>query len=143
MRSFFRFSPAVIACCINTVAAVTTFQPSGSPFKAPVTLAPGLAAHVLFSNLTSPRGIAFDSFQNLLVVERGFGVTAFSPVGSSGWQRQVVIENPDFTHGIQVDGTELYVSTAGQALVYSYDPEMASVSGSPRIAVNGLPADGG
>ncbi|EEB88093.1 hypothetical protein MPER_14274, partial [Moniliophthora perniciosa FA553] len=41
---------------------------------------PGLTAGVVFSNLTAPRGITFDSEGNLLVVERGFGVTALSAV---------------------------------------------------------------
>ncbi|KAJ7447269.1 hypothetical protein FB451DRAFT_1054541 [Mycena latifolia] len=84
-----------------------TFQADGAPFKSPVTTASGFSARVLFSNLTSPRGIALDGEENILVVERGFGVTAFSPT-NGGWERQVVVSNPNFMQGIQVAGHLLY-----------------------------------
>ncbi|KAG6832763.1 hypothetical protein H0H87_000416 [Tephrocybe sp. NHM501043] len=128
----------------NTGLVSAAFQPSGLPFKSPVTLANGFAAHVLFSNLTTPRGIAFDSEQNLLVVERGFGVTAFTRVTSpsSGFERTVVVQNPDVTHGILVVGKLLYVSTAVSVIAYPYDPSAKTV-GTPYVAVEGLPGDGG
>lgn len=60
-------------------------------FRSPVTVAPGLTAAPIFNNLTAPRGIALDSQQNLLVVERGLGVTAFtsSEPSCDGWLRTV------------------------------------------------------
>ncbi|KAF8147473.1 hypothetical protein B0H34DRAFT_739271 [Crassisporium funariophilum] len=131
--------------------ADATFQPLGVPFKAPVTVAPGFGAHVLFSNLTTPRGIVFDSLQNLLVVERGFGVTAFTPIntpdgagGGSGWSRTVVVQNVGLTQGIMVDGKALFVSTAGEVLVYLYDPRTKSINTNiPAYSVvTGIPADG-
>ncbi|KAL4267826.1 hypothetical protein AB1N83_001358 [Pleurotus pulmonarius] len=88
-----------------------TFQPLGAPFLSPVTTAPGFTAQVIFSNLTAPRGIAFDDKDNLLVVERGFGVTAFTKTtqgGTSGWERTVVINDAGFTHAIEVDGSSLF-----------------------------------
>ncbi|KAF8899269.1 hypothetical protein BD779DRAFT_1690909 [Infundibulicybe gibba] len=111
--------------------------PLGVPFRSPVTVAPNFAANVIFSNLTTPRGIAFDASQNLLVVERGFGVTAFTRVStpSAGWERKVV--------GIQVDGNKLYVSSATAALVYSYDAATKTVaSTTPYAIVDGIPGDG-
>ncbi|KAJ7146382.1 hypothetical protein C8R44DRAFT_864153 [Mycena epipterygia] len=117
-----------------------TFQADGVPFKSPITTAPGFSSRVLFSNLTSPRGITLDGEENILVVERGFGVTAFSPT-TGGWERQVVIANPNFTQGIQIDGDVLYVSTASDVLAYSYDALQKSV-GSPWVVVTGLPPDG-
>lgn len=130
-----------------TTAWAATVQPPGVPFRSPVTVATGFSAHVLFSNLTAPRGIAFDSNQNLLVVERGLGVTAFRPATSpsGGWERTVVVNNPSLTQGIQVDGTSLYVSTASDAIVYRYDPVTLSVDTtlSPYPVVTGLPPDGG
>jgi hypothetical protein len=121
--------------------AATTFQADGAPFKAPVTTAPGFSARVLFSNLTTPRGITRDAEENILVVERGFGVTAFSST-TGGWERQVVISNPNFTQGIQIDGDILYVSTAADVLLYHYDAVTKSV-GVPSVVVSGLPPDGG
>ncbi|KAF7307527.1 NHL repeat-containing protein [Mycena indigotica] len=105
-----------------------TVQPPGIPFKAPVTVATGFTARVLFSNLTTPRGITLDANQNVLVVERGLGVTAFSP--APRW-------------GIQVDDEgHLYVSTAGQVLVYSYDAGSKTVSGEACVVISGIPPDG-
>lgn len=131
----------------TALASASTFQPLGVPFNSPVTVAPGFSAHVVFSNLTAPRGITFDSHHNLLVVERGFGVTAFSRVASpsDGWERTVVVEHTGLTQGIQVDGTKLYVSTASQALLYTYDPAAKSVPAgvAPLVVVDGLPPDGG
>lgn len=140
----------VLATCLLLVASLhhcaaqtPTFQADGAPFKAPVTIAPGFSSRVLFSNLTTPRGITLDAEENILVVERGFGVTAFSPV-DGGWERTVVVSNPNFTQGIQIDGPLLYVSTASDVFVYTYDAVQKSVNSSvPRVLVTGLPPDGG
>lgn len=122
-----------------------TFQQLGAPFKAPVTVSQGFAAHVIFSNLTTPRGITIDSSQNILVIERGLGVTAFSRSPTLvGWDRTVVIQNTLLTQGIQVDGRKLYVSTAGDVLLYDYNPNSKSVSLSvPVTLITGIPPDGG
>lgn len=127
------------------LSASATFQPLGLPFKAPVVIAPGYSAQVLFSNLTTPRGITFDSNDNIIVVERGFGITAFTPTStpSSGWERSVVIQNSNFTQGIQIDGNKLYASTATEAWVFDYDSTSKSVSGSGQVIVNSFPAGGG
>ncbi|KAF8186845.1 soluble quino protein glucose/sorbosone dehydrogenase [Mycena galopus ATCC 62051] len=127
----------------NCYATLTTFQPSGVPFQSPVTTAPGFSSNVLFSNLTAPRGITLDERENILVVERGFGVTAFNPT-SGGWERTVVIINPNFTQGIQIDGDLLYVSTASDVLLYHYNSLNKSVSNNdtPDVLITGLPPDG-
>lgn len=140
----------LIAALVIASTVSATFQPPGVPFKSPVKVAPGFAAKVLFSNLTSPSGIAFDAKQNLLVVELGLGVTAFSqntistsPVG--GWERTIVVKNPNLSQGIQVDGNRLFVSTGKEVLVYQYDASTKSVNSAipPYPIVDGLPADGG
>ncbi|KAI0027750.1 soluble quino protein glucose/sorbosone dehydrogenase [Vararia minispora EC-137] len=128
---------------ITPTLAQTTFQPFGASFASPVTVAPSLSASVLFSGLSLPRGIAFDSQHNLLVVERGFGVTAFHPAANgTGILRTVVLSNPNFTQGIQVDGDKLYLSTANDALVYQYNASELAVSGEPAVLVTGFPAGG-
>lgn len=135
---------ALVLVALAALCAAT-FQPLGAPFLSPVATAPGFTAQVIFSNLTAPRGIAFDDNDNLLVVERGFGVTAFTKTtqgGTSGWERTVVINDPGFTHAIEVDGSSLFVSTASEVRLYNYDSTTKTVSGS-TIIVNGLPADGG
>ncbi|CAK5280790.1 unnamed protein product [Mycena citricolor] len=133
----------VLVLLLTPIAA--TFQPSGAPFRAPVTVAPGFSAQVLFSNLTLPRGIALDGDDNILVVERGLGVSVISPA-AGGWDRTLVIANPNFTQGIQLDADTdtLYVSTAAAVLAYQYDHARKSVGNStaPCDVILGLPADG-
>ena len=111
-----------------------------------MTVAPGLSASVVFSNLTNPQCIAVDSNQNILVVERGLGVTVFSSVTSPsvGWERTIVVQNENLTQGIQVDDGKLYVSTAGEVILYRYDVNTKTVSNDPPVVVvSGLPPDGG
>ncbi|KAJ8517821.1 hypothetical protein ONZ45_g5046 [Pleurotus djamor] len=141
--SFYLATLSSIGACFAQVG-LTTFQPLGAPFLSPVTTAPGFSAHVIFSNLTAPRGIAFDDKDNLLVVERGFGITAFKPAvqgGVSGWQRKVLIIGNEFTHAIAVEGSSLYLSTAGEVREYKYDSNTVT-AGAYRVVVTGLPADG-
>lgn len=125
----------------SAVLCQITFQPKGHPFKSPVTVGPNLKASVAFSNLTVPRGIAIDGRSNVLVVERGVGVTAFWSA-SAGWYRKVVVTNPGLTHGIVLDSNKLYVSTATDVYRYNYNPQTRSVIGSHTVVVNNLPGDG-
>ncbi|KXN90576.1 L-sorbosone dehydrogenase [Leucoagaricus sp. SymC.cos] len=129
---------------LPTAIALQLFQADGVAFESPITVAPGINASVIFSNLTSPRGVTVDSQQNILVVERGAGVSAFSRVNSpsSGWERTVVVNNDALTHGIQVDGEMLYVSTASDVLAYKYDSISKAAPAVPASVITGLPADG-
>ena len=147
-------SSAAMTPCLQLFLIVSALLVSASAqctphnsltFLSPVTVAHGLAATPIFHNLTTPRGITFDSNQNLLVVERGLGVTSFTSSDPScdGWLRTVVIANSGFTQGIQVHGSALYVSTSGQVLRYAYDASSRTVSGSPVVIVDGIPPDGG
>ncbi|KJA23706.1 hypothetical protein HYPSUDRAFT_66098 [Hypholoma sublateritium FD-334 SS-4] len=138
---------SILTLHLSAVPSVlATFQPLAVPFRSPVTVAAGLSASVIFSNLTTPRGITFDTEQNLLVVERGFGVTAFTPTTfpAPGWNRTVVIQNTGFTQGIQIDGDKLYVSTATTTFIYQYNALNRSIA--PNVApisiVTGIPGDG-
>jgi glucose/arabinose dehydrogenase len=135
-------APFWLALVAPTLAQ--TFQPFGAPFASPVTVTSGLDAQVLFSNLTAPRGIVFDADENLLVVERGFGVTAFSlAANETGILRTVVIANPNFTQGIQIDGDKLYLSTATDVQRYRYNATSRSVSGEGTVLVTDFPEGGG
>ncbi|KAI0348128.1 hypothetical protein BDW22DRAFT_1350278 [Trametopsis cervina] len=126
-------------------AANAQCTPHGSlAFRSPVTVAQGLSATPLSANLTTPRGITIDSLQNILVIERGVGVTAFTDQDTScdGWLRSIVVQNADLTQGIQVDGGSLYVSTAGEVLRYPYNPATRTSTGSPTTLISGIPPDG-
>ncbi|KAI0094531.1 hypothetical protein BDY19DRAFT_913248 [Irpex rosettiformis] len=119
--------------------------PQGSlSFRSPVTVAQGLSATVISANLTTPRGITIDSLGNILVIERGLGVTAFTDHDTTcdGWLRSVVVQNPSLTQGIQVHDNFLYVSTSGEVLRYTYNPEGRNISGPPVTLINNIPPDG-
>ena len=138
------FDTALLLLLILSVSAQTTFQPYGIPFASPVLATTGLSAHVLFSNLTTPRGIALIGNDTVLVAERGLGLTAFYPApNGTGTLRTVVLSNPNFTQGIQVHENHLYLSTAQEALVYSFDVERRAVVGSGKVLVTGFPQGGG
>lgn len=135
------FSSSLVFLCSALCAHATTFQPSGIPFKGTVTTPSGLSAFVVFSNLTTPRGIAFDELGNLLVVERGLGISVLTEV-QGGWERELVINNTDFTHGIVVDGGRIFASTATTIITHFWDPETRTLTDA-FPAVTGLPGDGG
>lgn len=140
---FSRFCYLALLCGL----ASAQFQPIGLPFKSPVTVAPGLAARVIYTNLTALGAIAFDTKQNLLAVELGVGVSAFTSVSSPspGWVRKVVIENSEASYGIEIDGARLYVSTGNNVLLYAYDASTKSIvpGSTPYPVIDGIPLDGG
>lgn len=120
--------------------------PHGSlAFRSLVSVTQGLDATVIAANLTTPRGITIDSLDNILVIERGLGVTAFTAHDSScdGWLRTIVVQNPNLTQGIQVNASSLYVSTSGEVLRYTYNAEGRNVSGTPVTLINNIPPNGG
>lgn len=140
-----RYTILSLAAC--AAVAHAQFQPIGLPFKSPVTVAAGLTARVIYTNLTALGAVAFDEKQNLLAVELGVGVSAFTATTapSPGWVRNIVVKNPGASYGIEVDGARLYVSTGKDVILYAYDASTkAVVSGStPYPVVDGIPADGG
>ena len=137
-------TPFVVAIFFTLVIAQCTPHDS-LIFQSPVSVARGLNATVIASNLTTPRGIAIDSSQNILVIERGLGITAFTENDPScdGWLRSIVVEDANLMQGIQVQGQYLYASSAAEVMRYAYNPDTRSVSGVPTILINGIPPNGG
>lgn len=135
----------LVATIFFTLIAAQCTPHNSLVFRSPVTTAQGLNAAVIAANLTTPRGIAIDSSQTILVIERGLGVTAFTEndLSCDGWLRSIVIEDAGLTQGIQVHGRSLYVSSSAEVQRYAYDPDSRTVSGEPTILINGIPPDGG
>jgi glucose/arabinose dehydrogenase len=122
------------------------FPSNSLSFRSPVTTAPGLSAVPIAHNLTTPRGLSIDAHGNVLVVERGLGVTAFAEgvSGCAGWLRTLVVNDSALTQGIQVVGNSLYVSTSAEVHRYKYIASSRTVvPGVPDVLVNGIPPDGG
>jgi glucose/arabinose dehydrogenase len=118
------------------------------PYPAPVT-ASGWASRLIAANLTRPRGLLFDASGNLLVLEQRVGIRrlAFADSGESCLQLDQdswVVQNVSLTHGIAFsnDGETLFASSAEDVLAWSYDSVTASISGEPRVVVNGMSTTG-
>ena len=144
------FSQSTIVLCFAATAvrvAAQCLPSSTAQFANLPTTALGPRAQLVFGNLSTPRGIAFDDADSLLVVERGVGVSAFVSRNDStckGFERSLVVNNSGLTHGIEIKGSELYVSTQLQVLLYQYNSQTRTVSdGVPKVIVVGLPSDGG
>lgn len=111
-------------------AALATAQSSCSStlsasYPAP-SVAEGYVARLVAQDLTSPRGIKFDSDGALLVVEEGVGVSALTPMGEDGdcmtlGNRKLVVDEPSLNHGIEMseDGKILYASSGETLYVWS------------------------
>jgi hypothetical protein len=69
------FSPFLIWASLST--AQTTCSTITPSYPAP-SVAPGFAARIVASGLMLPRGIIFDTAGNLLVIEQGRGVIAYT-----------------------------------------------------------------
>jgi hypothetical protein len=68
----------------------------------------GWVATAVLGSLTTPRGITLDSQGNLLVIERGKGLTGHR-LDSDGCvlSSRVIIEDENLNHGLDVNGNRL------------------------------------
>ncbi|KAG8710425.1 hypothetical protein FRC09_000142 [Ceratobasidium sp. 395] len=128
-------------------------------FKYPPKVASGLSCHVIASNLTMPRGQGFDNDGNLLVIERGVGLTSFTlrdDATCKGWERRVVISNLDLNHAVElgpgprrggVQYQYLYASSQENVFRWEYDPSRIAIVGNPvtltysMTNINPIPPD--
>ncbi|KAH7096096.1 soluble quino protein glucose dehydrogenase [Auriculariales sp. MPI-PUGE-AT-0066] len=93
--------------------------------------ADGLEAHGFASNLTTPRHLTFDNAGNLLVVESGKGITAFTlNEDGSAASRQALLSLTDLNTGIALseDGTTLFASSSNYAWSWDYDASTFTLS---------------
>lgn len=99
----------------------------------------GLSAHVIYNGLQKPRGIRVVG-DTLLVIDSGVGIVALRENQDgcdNGWTKSVVVQNRDLNHGIAVDGTSIYASTADNVFRYTWDPNTHAVTGNQTI-VSGM-----
>ena len=89
--------------------------------------------------LKDPRGITVDTEGNLLVIESGKGLTAFT-FGHDGCiaSSKVLIDNADLNHGITLtpDGKQLVVSSETTAWRYLYDAATQVLSNEEVVIKN-------
>ncbi|CEL57263.1 hypothetical protein RSOLAG1IB_08475 [Rhizoctonia solani AG-1 IB] len=112
---------------------------SSLSFAYPPTVANGLTAHVIYNNVTTPRGIRIDKEDNLLVVERLKGIISLTrrdDVTCAGWEKRTVITQSDLRHGIKIgpipgkmDMQYLYASSQERVYRWEYDAKDARIIG--------------
>ncbi|RFU36239.1 hypothetical protein B7463_g57, partial [Scytalidium lignicola] len=113
-------------------------------YPAPVS-SDGWQYQLVANNLTTPRGIAFDSNGGLLVVQQGHGIVhlQFTDGGSTcvGLAKKTyLINSTDLTHGIALsnDGNTLYASSWEAVYAWSYNAKDVTVSAENRTVINGM-----
>ncbi|CAE6437204.1 unnamed protein product [Rhizoctonia solani] len=143
----FSLSVALLGGALSAFAVPSTpgeCKPLSSlSFTYPPTIVDGLEAHVIFNNLTDPRGIRFDGQDNLLVMERLIGITALTQRNDStcvGWEKRTVVSQADLEHGIEIgpipgepDKQYLYGSSQESVFRWEYDPNNASIIGDHTV----------
>ena len=102
----------------------------------------GFAWDIIATNVSSPRGIIFDSRGRLLIVQAGTGIIALTLSNTSCsqiTQTTTVLQNSSLNHGIEfsVDGGTLYASSSENAWGWKYNADEASVS-NPQLIVSGM-----
>ncbi|KAF7196403.1 L-sorbosone dehydrogenase [Pseudocercospora fuligena] len=125
----------------STTQCSTTISAS---YAAP-SLAEGYVARIVASNLTSPRGIKFDSQGALLVVQEGVGISVHNIVDAgndclSVSNSKVIVEDDSLNHGIELseDGNTLYASNAESLYSWDYSAQNQATTSDSRTLVNGM-----
>ncbi|RYP10055.1 hypothetical protein DL764_000913 [Monosporascus ibericus] len=136
---------AALLCLPIAVAQDPNCENVLRPSYSPPVPGSGWTARLIATELTSPRGMLFDSNNNLLVVEQGAGIRrlSFADGGDTCLeltQMTWVLEDERLTHGIALsnDGGTLFFSTAEEVLASSYDAGSAALTGAQHIVVNNM-----
>ncbi|KAF2842549.1 soluble quino protein glucose dehydrogenase [Patellaria atrata CBS 101060] len=132
---------------LQVVAAQSACSTTLTPDYPAPSLASGYRAQLVANGLSSPRAITFDKNGNLLVIDQGKGVIAFSFDGDGTClsDRRTVVNDGSLNHGLQVsnDGKTLYASTSESVSAWNYDAEAREVRGDQRILVENMSNNGG
>ena len=125
--------------------AAASCSPTLTASHAAPSVADGYVARLVANNLTTPRGITFDSQDALLVVEQDSGITALTLVDAgkdcvSVGSRRTVINDTTLNHGITMsgDGTTLYASSPEAVYSWDYSPMHQSNTSAPRLLVGNM-----
>ncbi|KAK7032776.1 soluble quino protein glucose dehydrogenase [Favolaschia claudopus] len=125
-------SLAVSALAASAHGAWTTPQ---YPLNTPS----GWTANGFASNLTNPRGIAFDKRGHLLVVQSGVGIVAFTlnPDGSAASKR-TLLNNTLLNHAVALsnDGSILFASSSNTTWRWNYNAAALTLSNQKTIVTN-------
>lgn len=108
-------------------------------------MADGYVSRLVANNLTTPRGIKFDSHGALLVVEEGVGVSALTFNNASDGcislqNRKLVVDEPSLNHGLELSpaGDILYASSGETVWSWRYSAAMQANTSKPTALVTGM-----
>ncbi|KAK4547346.1 hypothetical protein LTR36_001002 [Oleoguttula mirabilis] len=130
-----------VAATQSSVASASCSSTLTASHAAP-SVADGYVARLVANNLTTPRGIKFDSQGVLLVVEQNSGITAltFKDDGQdclSLATRRTVINDTSLNHGIEIsaNGTTLYASSPEAVYSWDYSPMNQTNTSAPQTLI--------
>ena len=135
------FLPALAwAQCSNGPSPSSGIQP---------TIASGYAWAVATTGLSSPRGLEFDSAGNLLVIEKGNGLSSFKiddqsqgrdACGITLKNKKTLIDDTGLNHGLALstDQGAVFVSTSSEARAYTYNTQTNEVGANPATIVKNM-----
>ncbi|KAF2733206.1 soluble quino protein glucose dehydrogenase [Polyplosphaeria fusca] len=110
-------------------------------------VASGYEARLVAQGLEKPRGLLFDNKGNLLVIERGVGISSFNVKEDGSCvtldNKKTVVGDRTLNHGIEIsdDSKSLYASSTESVLKYEYDPSKQTIKGQGQIIINGMTTD--
>ncbi|KAK4560445.1 hypothetical protein LTR86_005641 [Recurvomyces mirabilis] len=132
------------AAAQSSIAAASCSPTLTASYAAP-SVAEGYVARLVAQNLTTPRGIIFDSQGTLLVVEQSSGIVALNIVDSgkgclSVGSRKTVINDTTLNHGIALssNGSTLYASSSEAVYSWDYSAQSQTNTSAPRILVTNM-----
>jgi glucose/arabinose dehydrogenase len=101
----------------------------------------GFEWDIIATNLSTPRGIIFDSQGRLLIVQSGTGIIALTLSNVSCGivtESKDVILNSSLNHGIEfsTDGKTLFASSSNDAWSWTYNVTDASISNEKLLVTN-------
>ncbi|CAI6339410.1 unnamed protein product [Periconia digitata] len=141
-----QFFALVLAALVPSAVAQScaSIEPAFQP-----TWGTGFSGRVLLNELSAPRGMIFDSLNNLLVVESGTGGVRYITLADNNGT-DVCVENSktlinaqSLNHGIEIsaDGETLFVSSKSTVFAYPYDAAAGTV-GEPKTLITDMSLGG-
>ncbi|KAJ3506709.1 hypothetical protein NLJ89_g6719 [Agrocybe chaxingu] len=127
---------------VKITAPAPLLCPGAPSPRFPLFAAEGWQATSVLGNLSTPRGILLDAYGNLVILERGIGVTAYE-VDKKGCVVQgsgkVVVEDRRLNHAVELspDGKTIFASNIDTAWSWDYDPSTRTVT-NQKTLVTGM-----
>ncbi|KAJ3498164.1 hypothetical protein NLJ89_g10254 [Agrocybe chaxingu] len=99
--------------------------PSAPAPSFPLVAAPGWTAGTVLGGLTAPRAIKLDTLGNLLILQRGVGVTAHTlTLDGCVSSSKTIIADTTLNHAVELNllGTKLFASSPSNVFSWDYNP---------------------